>query len=160
MRRDCHVAYFSHPTVMQRETRTKNSFGLYSKDPFITDPFQPNLHCKWRTRSECHVVYFSHPTAMRGEIGRITLSAARVRCLSLLTAFNLTCTHFSAYAGSAMWHISVNSLQCEGIHGRESVSSSRLKCPSLMIDFNLPGTARDACAGCGMWNISVTPLPL
>jgi hypothetical protein len=94
---------------------------------------------------------------MQGEIRR-TVLASRVKCPSLLTNFNLSCTACNACSGRAMSHISVTWLQCAGRYRQKTVSACRVKCPPLPNDFNLTCTARAACIGTAIWHIWVTPL--
>jgi hypothetical protein len=158
MRREWHFAYFSYPTVIRREIRTKTSFGLKSKVPFITVRFQPDLHCVLRMRTGFQVAYCSHPTAMGGGIRKKTLSASRVIGPSLLPDFSLTCTECDGRAESATWRIWFTPLQCEGRYGRKTVWARRVKCSSLLTDYNLTCTDRNACAGSATWRISINTL--
>jgi hypothetical protein len=58
-------------------------------------------------RREYRVVLLSVPTGMLGEIGRKSVSTSKLKCPSLQTDFNLTCTACIACAGSTMWYYSV-----------------------------------------------------
>jgi hypothetical protein len=82
-----------------------------------------------------------------------TVSASRVKCPSLLTDVNLTCTGCSACAVSDMWHISVTPLQCEGKYVQEAVSALRVKCPLLLCIFDQICTVFGACVGRGTYDI-------
>jgi hypothetical protein len=100
MRRQCRVAYFSHPTSKRSEIWTKSFFGIKSEVPFILTVFNlaNTLHNAYAGSSMSQIPV----TPLQFE-GRKTVPASRVMCTSLLTDFNLTFTTRNTYAGSAMY---------------------------------------------------------
>jgi hypothetical protein len=158
MHREYHVVLFSDSTAILRERKTKNCYDLKSKVPSITERLEPNLHCLYRKRREYHVALLSDPTAILGEIRKKNFWTSRVKCTSLLTAFNLTSTPCSACTGSTMWYYLVTPQQSYVGDRRTFVTTWRVKCPPLLNAFNLICTASRACAVSTMWYYSVTPL--
>jgi hypothetical protein len=145
----------THLTRILGEIRTKNSFGLKSKVPFIIDRLEPNFHYLLPMRSGYSVVLLSDPTAILREI-------RTKNCFDLKSkAPFITDRHepnlYCFCEGSTMCYYSVTPRQSWGRYGRKTVSTSRAKHPSVLSDFNLRGTENSAPVG-STWCYSVTPL--
>jgi hypothetical protein len=85
------------------------------------------------------------------------LLGLQVKCPSLVTDFNQTCTVWSAYVGSARCDISVTPLQRKERY-EKLIRHSRIKWASLLADFNQTCTVWSAYVGSARCDVSVTPL--
>jgi hypothetical protein len=152
---DYQVSCFNHPAAVGRGIGTKSCCIVESKVPFSFDRFRPNWLSLLTTGREC--MMFCYLSPMRGEIGK-TLSACRVKCPSLWTDFDQTCSASRACVWSCRCDVSVIPLQCEGSYGRKTVTSSSVKCPSLLSDFDQTCTVCTARSGSARCPVSVNPL--
>jgi hypothetical protein len=138
----------SHRSNTTRDT-DENPFGLQTKEPLITDQFQPIEACS-ACAGNTHIMFQSPRLQCESTYGRKTVLALRLKCASLLLDFIQTSTPSATWGGSANCDVSDTPLQREARYGRKTVSASRINCALLQANFH------QTCNGCAAYRRSVT----
>jgi hypothetical protein len=118
---------------------------------FVANRFRPNLDWLWIMSGEWHFCCLSYPTAMHGAIRTKIVSSWRIKCPSLLTDFNQTCTACCKWKNSSTTDVTVHPLQCEARQEWKPVLALWVKCTSLHTDFDQTCTACNVNAYLGLF---------
>jgi hypothetical protein len=120
----CHMLFSRHTAPMRGEMWTKNSSGLKSNVPFVTERFRTKLLFFWEISCECHACYLNATLLIEVHVTDQNSSGiSRGKSTSLHTDISLTSTGVGAWDGSVTCDVSVNPLECEAKEERKTVST-------------------------------------